>query len=212
MLHLHTISKALSDALSVLMTAEALKDFRLVGGTALSLQLGHRISVDIDMFSDVPYGSIAFHEIDAFLSTTFTYCSFSGAPPALGKSYWIGDSSEDAIKLDLFYTDSFIMPEITTHKWRLAHLAEIAAMKIDVIQRGGRKKDFWDIHELLNHFSLPEMLSFHKQRYEYSHDTASIMLQLRDFSIAEDDFNPICLRGKHWEFIKEDIEDAVAEM
>ena len=50
------------------------ENFRLVGGTALSLQLGHRISVDIDLFSDDSYGSIDFEEIENFLKSNFFLC------------------------------------------------------------------------------------------------------------------------------------------
>lgn len=35
-----------------LMADQKLIDFRLVGGTALALQLGHRKSIDIDLFSE----------------------------------------------------------------------------------------------------------------------------------------------------------------
>jgi hypothetical protein len=44
--------------LDILMKSPILNSFRLVGGTVLSLQLGHRLSVDIDLFSDALYGSI----------------------------------------------------------------------------------------------------------------------------------------------------------
>lgn len=53
------------------------------------------------------------------------------------------------------------------------------------------------------------MLTLHKLRYEYNHDRELILKNFIDFSKANDDFGPICLRGKYWEFIKEDIEDAV---
>jgi hypothetical protein len=50
----------------------------------------------------------------------------------------------------VFYTDPFIQPPIEIDSIRLASIEEIIAMKMDVIQRGGRKKDFWDLHELLS--------------------------------------------------------------
>ncbi len=53
------------------------------------------------------------------------------------------------------------------------------------------------------------MLSLHQERYPYTHDEELIMSNLLNFELAEDDFDPICLRGKYWEFIKEDIFDAV---
>lgn len=68
-----TVTDLLKDSLIALMkpSSSALTQFRLVGGTALSLQIGHRISVDIDLFTDAPYGSIDFKEIDDFIENTF---------------------------------------------------------------------------------------------------------------------------------------------
>ncbi|PRY21724.1 nucleotidyltransferase AbiEii toxin of type IV toxin-antitoxin system [Spirosoma oryzae] len=60
MLHYNTVNKLLRKSLSTLMSAEVFAPFRLVGGTALSLQLGHRISIDIDLFTDALYGDIDF--------------------------------------------------------------------------------------------------------------------------------------------------------
>lgn len=191
------------------MEAEEFKPFRLVGGTALSLQLGHRLSVDIDLFTDADYGSIDFNFIETYLKSVFNVDSLSEAPPAFGKSYFIGNKNGDTVKLDVFYTDAFISPLLEVDKIRLAGIAEITAMKMDVIQRGGRKKDFWDIHELMNHFSISEMIEMHQQRYPFSHDKSSLIKMLSDYKIADDDFDPICLKGKYWEFIKEDIEDAL---
>ena len=84
-------------------------------------------------------------------------------------------------------------------------------MKIDVISRGGRKKDFWDLHELLIEYSLQEMLALHKKRAEYTHDESRIWKSLTEFTKADEEYDPICLRGKYWEFIKEDIEEFVAK-
>ncbi len=53
------------------------------------------------------------------------------------------------------------------------------------------------------------MLKLHRQRYEYGDEKEVILRNFTDFSRADDDFDPICLRGKYWEFIKEDIEDVI---
>ena len=62
-IHRNTVSDTLWHTLIELMEWEELKSFQLVGGTALSLQIGHRMSVDIDLFTDVEYGSIDFEII-----------------------------------------------------------------------------------------------------------------------------------------------------
>ena len=72
MLYYNTINDLLKNSLEILMTSSVFENFRLVGGTALSLQLGHRISVDIDLFSDDSYGSIDFEEIENFLKSNFS--------------------------------------------------------------------------------------------------------------------------------------------
>ena len=61
-LHYNTVSKTLIKCLKELMKEPLLDNFILVGGTSLSLQLGHRISIDIDLFTDSPYGSVDFKE------------------------------------------------------------------------------------------------------------------------------------------------------
>lgn len=211
-LHWNTVTPFLKSILEQLMNCKELKLFRLVGGTALSLQIGHRLSVDIDLFTDAAYDSINFKAIDTYLRKAFPYVSDSNpGPVALGKSYFIGTSEEEAIKLDLYYTDKFIQPELKVNDIRMASIEEIIAMKIDIIQRGGRKKDFWDLHELIEKYSPEQMIALHHQRYPYSHDKTLIKSNFTDFSNADDDFEPICLMGKHWEIVKLDIIEFIAE-
>lgn len=110
----------------------------------MSLQLGHRMSVDLDFFSDVAYGIIDFGGIEDYLRKSFRYLDhLSDINPGLGKSFMVGSDADHAIKLDIYYNEQLILQNFT------------------------------------------------------------------DFSIADDDFNPICLWGKYWEFIKEDIEGAI---
>lgn len=205
MLYYNTVNPLLRNALEQIMQAEIFNDFRLVGGTSLSLQLGHRISVDLDIFTDASYGSVDFEAIDQFLADKFDYLSHSRVLPAMGKSYFVGTDSEHTVKLDVYYTDPFIRPALVIDGIRLATIDEIVAMKMDVIQRTGRKKDFWDIHEIMDIYSLDQMLALHQERYPHSHDEDLIKKNLTDFNNADDDFEPVCLRGKHWELIKYDL-------
>lgn len=211
-LHYNTVTTLLKNTLDKLMTTELLFPFRLVGGTALSLQIGHRFSIDIDLFTDAKYKSIDFSAIENYLKREFNYVdSTSSGEVAFGKSFYIGNSAQECVKLDLFYTDAFIRDASIIDGIRLATIEEIAAMKIDVIQRGGRKKDFWDIHELLNDYSIQELLSLHEERYPYTHDKEEIISMFTNFKIADNDFNPICLLHKHWEIIRLDITEAISE-
>lgn len=73
----------------------------------------------------------------------------------------------------------------------------------------GRKKDFWDLHELLDNYTVAEMISLHPKRYPYDHDRELIYANFRDFALADDDFDPISLKGYYWELIKEDIQQVL---
>lgn len=203
-LYWSTVTPLLRGILLQLMACKIFAPSRLVGGTSLSLQLGHRMSVDIDLFTDAVYQSVDFDEIDRYLKTSFSYVSDCGNS-GLGRSYFIGNNERECIKFDLYYTDSFIQPFFETEGVRMATIEEIIAMKIDIIQRGGRKKDFWDLDELIDKYPYEKMLSFHEQRYPYTHDPDLIRTNFTDFSMADNDFEPICLKGKHWELIKLDM-------
>ena len=206
-LHTNTVSLLLWDTLNKLMALEVFNPFRMVGGTALSLQLGHRESVDIDLFTDSAYGSIDFREIEQILKSNFSYVDFHmNETIGLGKSYFIGNNENELVKLDLFYTDPFVFPLISAQNIRLASLEEIAAMKMEVIAQNGRKKDFWDVHELLEKFSLNEILDFYLKRNPYGYSKEELLFKVIDFETAENDFTPNCFRGKVWELIKLDFE------
>lgn len=209
-LYYNTVSPFLLSVLKRLMSAEEFADFRLVGGTALSLHIGHRESVDIDLFTDIEYGSVNWEAIDVFLRNNYSYVETNNySVIGMGQAYYIGESKENCIKLDLFYTDEFIYEVLQIDDIRLASVEEVIAMKVEVISRGGRKKDFWDLHELLGDFTLEEMLSFHEKRYPYIHDRDLIIKNFTEFSDADNDFDPVCLKNKHWEIIKLDMGDFV---
>jgi hypothetical protein len=55
MLHKETVASPTLDLIKRLFKDASLNEFVLVGGTALSLQIGHRISIDIDLFSNKPF-------------------------------------------------------------------------------------------------------------------------------------------------------------
>ncbi|MDQ3109768.1 MAG: nucleotidyl transferase AbiEii/AbiGii toxin family protein [Bacteroidota bacterium] len=186
------------------MAAKEFDSFRLVGGTALSLNRGHRISVDIDLFTDAEYGSVNFKSIDAFLRNTFNIETSDFKVIGHGKSYYVTDG-DASVKLDIYYTEKFIRKAELVEGIRLATVEEIIAMKLEVVSNGARKKDLWDLHELLDDFSLNEMIALHSERYEYSHDPDLIRRNFLSFDNADDDLDPECLRGKYWELIKLDL-------
>jgi len=209
-LHWNTVSPLLKEVLFDLMQEEIFSPFRLVGGTALSLQIGHRMSVDIDMFTEADYGSIDFDSIKNFLKNKYAF--YSSSPMdivAFGTYFKIGYSEKDCIKLDLYYTDDYVFEELVVDTIRMASIEEIIAMKLDIVLRGGRKKDFWDLHYFLNTMNIDEMISYFKKRYPYNDDFIKIKQMLINFAAADLDFEPNCLLSKNWELIKLDFAEKI---
>jgi Nucleotidyl transferase AbiEii toxin, Type IV TA system len=202
-MHWNTVTPMLQNALRNMMESPLFRPFRLVGGTSLGLQMGHRISVDIDLFTDTEYGTIDFDSIDKFFRENFSYVDTNeGLPVAIGKSWFVGSGEDDAVKVDTYYTDTFIRPEYEEDNIRMAAMEDIIAMKLETIGNGGRKKDFWDIHRLHDCFIMSEMIDFYLERYPYSYKEAEIRRALTNFDQAENDFDPDCLLDKDWGIIK----------
>ena len=84
-------------------------------------------------------------------------------------------------------------------------------MKIQAILGRGRKKDFWDLAELLVHFSLEEIISFHSQKYPSQQLLISIPQAVTYFNDAEESDEPVSLKGQTWESVKKIIQQQVNE-
>ena len=212
-LQYQTVKPILCSTLECLMEMEEFAPFRLVGGTSLSLRYGHRMSDDIDLFTDAEYGSLDFHKLQEILRKEFPYCQGDcGDIVGFGASYIVGNSKDDCVKLDLFYTDPFIRPTEMYGSIRMAAVEDIVAMKMDVVSRGGRKKDFWDLHMLRNHYSVEQMLSLYEERYPYGATKEECVSGLINFSVADSEPDPICLQEKVWQLIKLDFEESMCDL
>jgi hypothetical protein len=75
----------------------------------------------------------------------------------------------------------------------MASVDDIDAMKMDVISRGGCKKDFWGLHMLRNHYSEEQMLSLYEERYPYGASKEVCVTGLTNFSVADADPDPKCV-------------------
>lgn len=212
-LQYQTVKPILRSTLERLMDLEEFSPFHLVGGTSLSLRYGHRMSDDIDLFTDAEYDSLDFHHLQEILRKEFTYCQGDcGDVVGFGASYIVGNSKDDCVKLDLFYTDPFIRPMEVFDTIRMAAVEDIVAMKMNIVSRGGRKKDFWDLHMLRDHYSVEQMLSLYEERYPYGATREECVSGLTNFSGADSEPDPICLQEKVWQLIKLDFEESMCNL
>ncbi|MEO6733722.1 MAG: nucleotidyl transferase AbiEii/AbiGii toxin family protein [Ferruginibacter sp.] len=205
MLHLETIEPGTFSVLERLMRLKELQSFSLVGGTALSLRYGHRTSVDLDLFS---------HE------------KFEQEPivNALQKEFGVGYNTEsknvrwgifcylDDIKVDIVYHPHLPIRKIEAiENIRMYSDEDIIAMKLHAILGRGRKKDFWDLYELLHHYSLKDMISFHEIKFPEQNLLITIPQAIVYFDDAEESEDPISLKGQTWMSVKKFIQIKVSD-
>jgi hypothetical protein len=198
MLYTSAVDSGTLELLKKLMTLKAFENSRLVGGTALALQLGHRKSIDLDLF-----GSIDFEQFDIKNQFAFLH---SVVP--IRRTTNILVYILDDIKVDLVnYSYSWIDPALVENEIRLASLKDIAAMKLNAITGRGTKKDFVDLSFLLEHFNLQEMLNFFKAKY-FDGTEFLVLKSLLYFDDAEKDKMPEMIIKRSWESVKSTIKAA----
>jgi len=190
MLHKSAVQPELLRVLEHLMKIEAFSNLRLVGGTALALQIGHRESVDIDLF-----GTIDFEEEEKNIE-------LEGNIEVLKKSRNINVLSINKIKVDIVnYRYPWIAQMLKENDFRLASIKDIGAMKLNAITGRGTKKDFVDLYYLLKMFSLKELFHFYSEKF----DDGNLFLvkkSLNYFDDAEPEPMPIMKDNITWDEIK----------
>ena len=205
MLHFETVEPRTLSLLRQLMELPLLRDFSLVGGTALSLQFGHRNSIDLDLFFHEKFDvEIIENELRSVFSDDFQVESGH-------RNFGIFATIKD-IKVDIVYfphrpISNFIVKD----KIRMYSIADIAAMKIQAILGRGKKKDFWDLYELLQHYSLQQISDWHKQKYPNQMLAISIPNAITYFTEANESEAPVSFKNQTWEIVKHGIQKVVRE-
>ncbi len=201
MLHYETISPATLELLKSIQSISDLHDTCLVGGTALALQLGHRKSIDLDMFGNIHSPA---SEIRRKLSETHTL-------QILKESDNINIYLVDGVKVDFVnYAYDWLNPIVTEDNLRLASVEDIAAMKIAAVIGRGTRKDFIDLYFLLRTYSMKEILDFYSDKYP----DGSLFIAVKSLSYfddAETDPMPEMLESVSWQCVKETIASAVRD-
>jgi uncharacterized pyridoxamine 5'-phosphate oxidase family protein len=167
MLREETVEPATLELLKKIVSIPELSQFRLVGGTALSLFLGHRKSIDLGFFTDQPIDKEQLLEV---LNENFNQIFILN-----NRTKSILQCTIQNVKVDFVSVkDPFIHPVNITDEIPFADIKDIAALKLNAIKGRGAKKDFWDIDKLLQIFTLENLLKFYLDRYPYD-DTFAVL-------------------------------------
>lgn len=195
MLYLSTVESTTLELLRKLQQLPVLCNTRLVGGTALALQLGHRKSIDLDFFGRIDADSQELQEALRTIGTLTILSDFKNI-----HIYVLND-----VKIDIVnYTYPWLDDAVCKDGIRLASPKDIAAMKITAVEGRGTKKDFVDIYFLLKRYSLKKLLDYYSQKYP---DSSSFMAMksLAYFEDAEEEPMPYMFVDVSWDEIKQNI-------
>lgn len=192
--------------LKELMSLEVLSNFNLVGGTALALQFGHRISVDLDLFSTEEFDD------EALINSLTRKFGKEAITININQRNTLLIKIKD-IKVDfLYYPYGLVKPAIKEDSIRMLSIEDIAPMKLSALSKRGAKKIFFDIYELISEkFSLKEIFGFYKQKFE-NHELSFLARSLLYFDDAEDDLDPIMIKDYSWSDVKTEISKQVNDL
>ena len=202
MLHLETIEPKTLELLRKLQSLSIFENSRLVGGTALALQLGHRKSIDLDIFGKIAATPEEIQET----------CAEAGSLEISKTSkniniYWVDGIKVDCVNYPYEWLDECRVLDGV----RLASISDIAAMKISAIINRGTKKDFIDLHFLLKEMSLNHILDLYDQKYTDGSRFIAIK-SMTYFEDAESDPMPYMFEDVTWEDVKKSIIAAVQKL
>lgn len=204
MLYKETVSKEMWELLQRLMKDEKLTDYVLVGGTALALSLGHRLSVDIDLFTTKDFDS---EMMLKYLQNVY------GAKEEESRleSNTVLTYIED-IKVDIITHNYPLLNSVeNTEGVRMISNEDIGAMKLHAIfQSGQRLKDFVDMYFLLEHNPLKFYLEAYERKYGGNVFWAKHALSYFGNIRTEYDVSLVKGKEKSWTKMSERLKKAVA--
>jgi len=207
MLQYRAVNTSTLELLKILMQYKSLDNFFLVGGTALALHLGHRVSIDLDLFFNKDF------ETSDIFQELHNDIEFKAIMQKEKNSMIINarkkNSSSEFVKIDFVkYSYPLINKLIEIDGLRLLSIEDIIAMKLSAVANRGAKKDFFDIYELLKKYSISDMLILFSKKFPET-EHFQILKSLTYFDDAETEFDPISLNNTSWEQVKMVIKDKV---
>lgn len=201
MLQYRAIHKETLELLKELMIFPDLMEFSLAGGTGLAIQLGHRISVDLDLFTAKDFDS---EKILNYLISKWNIEIFVKEKNSLNLSI-------NNIKVDIL---SHKYPNVLEHvildNIRLYSITDIGLMKLTAIANRGAKKDFYDLYFLLQEYDILQLLELYRTKYK-NINSFHLIKSLIYFDDAEIEPDPVLLHDISWEKVKSFFIDLISK-
>lgn len=181
-------------AIKLVAKIPAIKSAYLAGGTSLALQIGHRVSVDLDFFTKKDFD-------EKILEQELSKLKEFKKEGVAWKTVW-GEIGKT--KFSMFYYEYPLLRDVVNFSGiKLASLEDIAAMKVQALVDRGTKRDFIDLYFLSKKFSLEEMLKFYDKKYgDLKEKSYHILRSLNYFRDADIDPEPKMIEKINWNEIK----------
>ena len=198
--HREVLPTGWTDATRDLRTRRALDGFYLAGGTALALQRGHRLSVDLDLFSESDFASSIVRDrlrgLDGLRNLEL-------APGTLHLEL-------RGVKVSfLHYPYPLLFPLVDFDGLAVADPRDIACMKLDALASRGTRRDFVDLHLLAEAYTLPQIVEWFATKYAaVSFNRTHLFKALTYFADAEQEPMPDMLLPLSWTTVRQVLSDS----
>ncbi|HCW05980.1 MAG TPA: hypothetical protein DGG95_01295 [Cytophagales bacterium] len=204
LLHKETVTPTLLNLVKQIFTLKGMESFRLVGGTGLSLQLGHRKSVDIDLFSNEKVDKTYLRKN---LARLFPEVEVVVTEDSL-------TAEIDQVRVDIY--DDWMIPfrqaPVIAEGIAMASLRDIAALKLSSITGRREKKDYIDLYFLFEQLGAQNVLTEFKE-YDPHLSTKSILFALTEVDTARNNKSPMpdLILPVDWSLISNSMKQAAKE-
>lgn len=192
----NTVTANMRPILTGFMQSELGNRFYLAGGTALALQIGHRLSVDLDFFSpteDIP-------SIRSELERALRPYQAVLADSSWGNLVYLVNE----VRMGFYgYGFPLVNAAVEMEGLRLASIEDIALMKLDAMLSRAARKDFYDLYFICQILPLSEIFKKAKQKYPSVRDfEVQATKRLVFFDNAEKETDPFLLHETNWDSVK----------
>jgi predicted nucleotidyltransferase component of viral defense system len=192
--HPETLSANAARTMELLARQEVIASFYLAGGTALALQWGHRISVDLDFFNDAVDETVLLGALSKEIANIKVV---SQAAQTLHLEI-------DSTKVSFIgYPYPVLFPLKTYAGLKVADSRDIAAMKLSALASRGSKRDFIDLYVLAQQYGLDEIFRLFARKFSHlSFNDIHLLKALSYFSDADQQPDPHMLQPIEWSAVK----------
>ncbi len=194
----NTVTPAMRQIMTAFSKTRLAKEFYLAGGTALALQMGHRLSVDLDYFSKT--------QSDIPALTEPLRRALKDFAPVLSDSSW-GNLMflAGGVRVGFYgYGYDLVRPWMQTEAGGLASVEDIALMKMDALLARASRKDFYDLYFICRRISLRELFDMAPQKYPGVRDfEAQVVKHMVYFDRAEQETPPQMIEQVSWDTVKD---------